>query len=102
MKKEYTKEDFPKKAIYRRSKNRIYFMTDFKDGEMVEFIGVQTAGRGDVEFWAKSYVIEKGGKDYEIKSEDAIFIGYSENLRDGSVRIKNSLTGEKYILEKVD
>ena len=37
MKKEYVKEDFPKKAIYRKPKNRIPFVTNFKDGEMVEF-----------------------------------------------------------------
>lgn len=37
MKKEYAKEDFPKKAIYRKPKNRIPFTTDFKDGETVEF-----------------------------------------------------------------
>nr|DAL45586.1 MAG TPA_asm: hypothetical protein [Caudoviricetes sp.] len=37
MKKEYVKEDFPKKAIYRKPKNKIPFVTDFKDGEMVEF-----------------------------------------------------------------
>lgn len=29
--------DFPKKAIYKRKKNRIYFMTNFKDGEIIEF-----------------------------------------------------------------
>lgn len=39
MEKEYTKEDFPKKAIYRKPKNRIPFTTDFKDSETVEFYG---------------------------------------------------------------
>lgn len=33
----YRKEDFPKKAIYRRRKNVIPFATDFKDGEVLEF-----------------------------------------------------------------
>lgn len=29
--------DFPAKAKYKRSKNRIYFITDFQDGEEIEF-----------------------------------------------------------------
>lgn len=33
----FTREDFPKVAIYRKPKNRIAFSTDFKDGEIVEF-----------------------------------------------------------------
>lgn len=33
----YNKEDFPKKAIYRKPKNRIAFLTDFGDGEEIEF-----------------------------------------------------------------
>lgn len=33
----YSKEDFPKKAIYRKPKNRIAFLTDFEDGEEIEF-----------------------------------------------------------------
>lgn len=33
----YNKEDFPKKAIYRKPKNRIAFLTDFKDGDEIEF-----------------------------------------------------------------
>lgn len=28
---------FPMKARYKRSSNRIYFMTDFKDNELIEF-----------------------------------------------------------------
>lgn len=39
MKLEYRKEDFPKRAIYRKPVNRIPFSTDFKDGEVVEFYG---------------------------------------------------------------
>lgn len=35
---EYKKEDFPKKAIYRKPKNRIPFLTDFEDGEEVQFM----------------------------------------------------------------
>ncbi len=34
---EYKKEDFPKRAIYRKPENRIPFLTDFEDGEEVEF-----------------------------------------------------------------
>lgn len=33
----YNKEDFPKRAIYRVPKNRIPFLTDFEDGEEIEF-----------------------------------------------------------------
>ncbi len=35
--KEYKKEDFPIKAIYRKPKERIPFCTDFQDGEEIEF-----------------------------------------------------------------
>lgn len=35
---EYKKEDFPKNAIYRKPANRIPFVTDFEDGEEVEFL----------------------------------------------------------------
>lgn len=34
---EYKKEDFPIKAIYRKPSNRIAFITDFKNGEEIEF-----------------------------------------------------------------
>ena len=34
---EYKKEEFPKKAIYRKPKKRIPFETDFEDGQEVEF-----------------------------------------------------------------
>lgn len=35
--KEYNKEDFPTRAFYRKSSDVIPFITDFKDGEIVEF-----------------------------------------------------------------
>lgn len=35
--KEYEKEDFPQRAIYRKPKNRIASISDFSDGEEVEF-----------------------------------------------------------------
>lgn len=31
------KIDFPKKGVYKRVKNRIYFLGDFEDGEEIEF-----------------------------------------------------------------
>lgn len=37
MKRVYTMEDFPTKAIYKRDTNRIYFTTDFKDNEEITF-----------------------------------------------------------------
>lgn len=36
---EYVQANFPKKGIYRRDVNRIYFSTDFKDGEEITFCG---------------------------------------------------------------
>jgi len=35
----YTNVDFPVHAKYKRSKNRIYFATDYKDGEELEYYG---------------------------------------------------------------
>lgn len=34
---EYKKEDFPQRAIYKKPSDRIAFITDFEDGEEVEF-----------------------------------------------------------------
>lgn len=34
---QYNEEDFPKYATFKRSKDRIYFSSDFKDGEEIEF-----------------------------------------------------------------
>lgn len=37
MSKELIDGRFPKKAKYKRFKNRIYFLGDFEDGEIIEF-----------------------------------------------------------------
>lgn len=37
MSKIYSKIDFPKKAIFIRDENTLYFEDDFEDGEKVEF-----------------------------------------------------------------
>lgn len=58
--KDHYNYDFPLKAKYKRSKNRIYFSTNFKDGEEIEF------------FWlcdkpsscAKGYAYYKGDGAY--------------------------------------
>ena len=34
---EYIQANFPKKGRYKRDVNRIYFSTDFKDGEEITF-----------------------------------------------------------------
>lgn len=36
---DYRKVEFPLKAKYKRHKCRIYFVTDFKDGEELEYYG---------------------------------------------------------------
>lgn len=56
--------DFPQKAIYKRRKDRMYFLGDFKDGEEIEFS--HTTGRPSATAMGNAFYRSSNTKDYRV------------------------------------
>ena len=56
--------DFPQRAIYKRRKERIYFLGDFEDGEEIEF--AYTTGRPSATAIGNAFYKSRNPKNYRV------------------------------------
>jgi hypothetical protein len=66
------KIDFPKKAIYQRKDNRFYGVTDFEDGEEIEFYCY--CQRPSASAIGNAFYINKAGHNTLVNIKDLIAI----------------------------
>ena len=68
---DYKNVEFPLKAKYKRHKNRIYFVTDFGDGEEIEYDGKVEKPSANAQGYR--YYINSRGKSRVVHYEDLEF-----------------------------